>query len=75
MKSFEKWLVRNYNVEDWCCDSVSHVISKESISVCVSSRSVYEYCIPYNNDTKHLVGTKNEAPEYYRYWEDWRYDD
>lgn len=26
--------------------------------------------IPYNNDTKHLVGTRDEAPEYYRYWEE-----
>ena len=32
--------------------------------------SVYRYCIPYNDDTKHLVGTTDEAPEYYRYWED-----
>lgn len=30
----------------------------------------YSYCIPYNDDTKHLVGTKEEAPEFYRYWED-----
>ena len=30
----------------------------------------YLYCIPYNNDTKRLVGTTDEAPEYYRYWED-----
>ena len=26
--------------------------------------------IPYNDDTKHLLGTTDEAPEYYRYWED-----
>ena len=26
--------------------------------------------IPYNDDTKHLLGTSVEAPEYYRYWED-----
>lgn len=26
--------------------------------------------IPYNEDTKHLVGTTEEAPEFYRYWED-----
>ena len=26
--------------------------------------------IPYNNDTKHLLGASVEAPEYYRYWED-----
>ena len=25
--------------------------------------------IPYNEETKHLVGTKEEAPEFYRYWE------
>ena len=25
--------------------------------------------IPYNDDTKHLVGTKDEAPEFYRYWD------
>ena len=24
----------------------------------------------FNEDTKHLVGTKEEAPECYRYWED-----
>lgn len=26
--------------------------------------------IPYNKETEHLLGTYNEAPEYYRYWED-----
>ena len=30
----------------------------------------YKYCIPYNNDTKHLLGTTEEAPEYYKHWED-----
>ena len=32
--------------------------------------NLYTMCIPYNDDTKHLIGTKNEAPEYYKYWED-----
>lgn len=26
--------------------------------------------VPYNDDTKHLLGTNNEAPEFYRWWED-----
>ena len=26
--------------------------------------------IPYNEETKHLVDTNEEAPEFYRYWED-----
>lgn len=28
------------------------------------------YIIPYNDNTKHLVNTTEDAPEYYRYWED-----
>ena len=30
----------------------------------------YDKCIPYNEETKHLVGTTDEAPEFYRYWEE-----
>ena len=26
--------------------------------------------IPYNDDTEHLVGTTEGAPDFYRYWED-----
>ena len=29
----------------------------------------YSFCIPFNDDTKHLVGTNKQAPEFYRYWE------
>ena len=31
--------------------------------------------IPYNEETKHLVDTNDEAPKFYRYWEDINYDD
>lgn len=30
----------------------------------------YRYAVPYNEDTKHLIATTDEAPEYYRWWED-----
>ena len=33
-------------------------------------KDIYQACIPYNDETKHLLGTTEEAPEYYRYWED-----
>lgn len=67
---FEKVLVRDRDVECWSCGIFSHIINE-----CVPFEyhcigSVYEYCIPYNEDTKHLVGTTEEAPEFYRYWED-----
>ena len=34
------------------------------------ARGSYKECIPYNDETKHLLGTRDEAPEYYRYWKD-----
>ena len=30
----------------------------------------YQQCIPYNDDTKHLVGTLDDCPEYYKWWEE-----
>ena len=69
LKPFDKVLVKCNNSESWKVQLFSHIIEDDKICpyVCISYN--YKYCIPYNNDTKHLVGTKKEAPEYYRYWE------
>ena len=32
----------------------------------VTSGTLWTYCIPYNKETKHLHGTTEEAPEFYR---------
>ena len=68
---FDKVLVRDSRISEWRCEFYSHTkeIKSSPYKYCTTS-SVYECCIPYNGDTKHLVGTKDEAPEYYRYWED-----
>ena len=64
LKPFDKVIVRdNYN--DWVCTFFSHIKEFESYPYRTSSGR-YARCIPYNEDTKHLVGTTNEAPEYYR---------
>lgn len=67
---FDKVLGRCNNQQLWLCDlySYSSRIDDPYRHRCV--RSGYKYCIPYNDDTKHLVATKEEAPEFYRYWED-----
>ena len=72
LKPFDKVLVRYDSVKgQWRCTLFSHIIENEKIPYrFVTSSNTYEYCIPYNEDTKHLVGTSDEAPEYYRYWED-----
>ena len=69
LQPFDKVLAR-YNSDDmWKVDFYSHKgVSKTYPYRCIGSP--YTYCIPYNEDTKHLVGTYKEAPEYYRYWEE-----
>ena len=71
LKPFDKVLVRDSRVSEWRCEFYSHTkeIKSSPYKYCTTS-SVYECCIPYNEETKHLIGTKDEAPEYYRYWKD-----
>ena len=69
LKPFDRVLGRDCDNRIWKCNLFSHITEQDSfLYKCVGN--AYIYCIPYNDDTKHLVGTKNEAPEYYRYWED-----
>ena len=66
---FDKVLVRDYLDDPWKVDFYSHKnVNTEHQYRCVGNS--YRFCIPYNDDTKHLVGTKEEAPDFYRYWED-----
>ena len=61
------------------CDKSYHVWFPDFISLppndvdktvlCMTTDDVV-MAIPYNEKTKHLVGTNKEAPEFYRYWED-----
>ena len=67
---YDKMLVRDGSEYNWSCDLFSHIIKIGTTYTYLCVSGAYEYCIPYNDDTKHLVGTSEEAPEYYRYWED-----
>ena len=69
LKPFDRVLGRDCDNRIWKCNLFSHITEQDSfLYKCVGN--AYIYCIPYNDDTKHLVGTKDEAPEYYRYWEE-----
>ena len=70
LKPFDKVLVYDiYDIcEGWACAFFSHI--RESEYPYSTSSGSFKVCIPYNDETKHLVGTTDEAPEYYRYWED-----
>lgn len=65
LRPFDRVLVRDKGSDDWTCGFFSH--KGESMAYpyrCVGTP--FMLCIPYNEDTKHLVGTNKEAPEYYR---------
>ena len=73
LNPFDKVLIRrsseNYNV--WLPDFVSdppNGTNNKTLCMCVMEEIAM--VIPYNDETKHLLGTNEEAPEYYRYWED-----
>ena len=67
LKPFDKVLIQDI-FGGWNCSIFSHI--KEGEYRYNTSSGSFKICIPYNNDTKHLVGTNKKAPEYYRYWED-----
>ena len=70
LKPFDRVLIFVPEGLKWQCSLFSNYNAEDARFnfVCIDS-FCYEFCIPYNDDTKHLVGTSDEAPEYYRYWE------
>ena len=70
LKPFDKVLVRDDSLECWEAQLFSHIIKDENHFPYVCTNDSNRYCIPYNEETKHLVGTSDEAPEFYSYWED-----
>ena len=67
LKPLDTVLVKDCFSGYWCIGIFSHYLENETYSFkCVGDS--YRFCIPYNKDTEHLVGTTDEAPEYYRYW-------
>lgn len=69
LQPYDKVLVRDGEAYMWKPTLLSY-INNAIIYPYVCTNSSYRYCIPYNDDTKYLAGTTEEAPEYYRYWED-----
>lgn len=70
LQPFDKVLIRDTYRDNWNCDFFSHELDENTVYKYVTIKYGYKHCIPYNEDTKHLVGTTEEAPEFYRYWED-----
>ena len=70
LQPFDKVLVRDDLSEKWRCDFFSHIYNDSIQYPYFTIRDMFKYCIPYNDDTRHHLGTTEEAPEFYRYWDD-----
>ena len=68
LKPFDRVLLRDFKTCKWRCEHFSYF--KENDSYPYMCSTSHTFCIPYNDDTKHLVGTTDEAPDFYKYWED-----
>ena len=75
LKPYDKVLVRDSNIDNWVCDLFSHIEYKRENGnnnrypyYCLGNN--YRCCIPYNDYTKHLIGTSELPSKYYRYWEE-----
>ena len=74
LKPYDKVIVRDCNIDNWVCDLFSHFEYKRGKEnnrypyYCLGNS--YRCCIPYNDYTKHLIGTSELPSKYYRYWEE-----
>ena len=65
LQPFDKVLIRNVDNGFWNAAFFSY-IAGQWVN-CVGSGTAE--CIPYNEETKHLVGTTEDCPEFYKWWE------
>lgn len=68
---FDKVLVRigtNYDSGEWHIDFFEYFDEKNKMTFNLSSFP-NNWVIPYNDETKHLVNTTDDCPEYYKWWE------
>ena len=67
LQPFDKLLVRPHLCAHWRPDFYAFKINAtvRTIGGCDS-----RMCIPYNDDTKYLVGTTQDCPKYYKWWEE-----
>lgn len=56
-KPFDKVVVRDTEYSTWCADLFSH-IDEDYRYACVGA--TWSFCIPYNEETAHLLGTTDE---------------
>lgn len=70
LKPFDKVLVRctdgTFVHKTWLPNFYCKYNSDERLHQCLFGN--FNECVPYNDETKHLLGTTDEAPNFYKTW-------
>ncbi len=67
---FNKVLTRNNLDDTWRPNFFGYINNEFQHRNISCFGFCWKYCIPYNEETQHLVGTKDDCPEYYKWWEE-----
>ena len=74
-KPFDMVLVRNANHNHWRCAMFSHIQN----DTFVTTGMTYHQCLPYNEETAHLLGTTKPyelpQPKEYHVWTSGSFDE
>ena len=72
-KPFDKVLVRKGEESFHWAPHLFGMLIKNSEDrynvIGIGNTNIWRRCIPYNDDTKHLIGSTDDCPEYYKWWE------
>ena len=70
LQPFDKVLVKDHDYADWSICWFSHMGHGVYANRAICDGMTWSQCIPYNEETKHLVGTNDDCPNYYKWWEE-----
>ena len=66
LQPFDKVLVRDNSKEVWFATLFSNFATNGRYRIC--DGCYYDQCIPYNDETEHLIRTTYDAPKKYKTW-------
>lgn len=69
LRPFDRVLVRDVDGEIWELSLYGYKNGQHNYA-CTVEGTVWKMCVPYNDETKGLLGTDGDCPDHYKWWED-----
>ena len=69
LEPYDRVLVRDATSRCWKIDFYGYNTNPYAGLIDCASGSK-PYCIPYNEETKHLLDTREDCPDYYKWWQE-----